>query len=151
MQSLSLHQHLKESSVACYLCTFFLHLSLSVIIIILITIIIIMIIIIILIMIIIMNGDVQASQISEVVWILNRETLSRSWNIRIVTETKQGCESSEIIHFKKGLPQGDSLCPTLFTLCLNPIAWKLRATSGYKLSKPIACKVTHLLYIELMI
>ena len=35
----------------------------------------------------------------------------------------------------------------LFTLCLNPIAWKLRATSGYKLSKPIVCKVTHLLYI----
>ena len=74
--------------------------------------------------------------------------LSRSWNTRIVTETKQGCESSEIIHFKKGLPGGDSLCPTLFTLCLNPIAWKLRATSGYKLSKPISCKVTHLLYID---
>ena len=79
------------------------------------------------------NGDVQASQISEVVWILHRETPSRSWNIRIVTETKQGCESSEIIHFKKGLPQGDFLCPTLFILCLNPIAWKLRATSSYKL------------------
>ena len=63
-------------------------------------------------------------------------------------ETKQGCESSEIIHFKKGLRQGDSLCPTLFTLCLNPIAWKLRATSGYKLSKSISCKVTHLLYID---
>ena len=70
--------------------------------------------------------------------------LSWSWNSRIVTETKQGCESSEIIHFKKGLPQGNSLCPTLFTLCLNPIAWKLRATSGYKLSKPVSCKVTHL-------
>ena len=52
---------------------------------------------------------------------------------------KQGWESSEIIHFKNGLPQGDFLCPTLFTLCLNPIAWKLRATSGYKLSKPIVC------------
>ena len=59
--------------------------------------------------------------------------------------TKQGCE---IIHFKKGLPQGDSLCPTLFILCLNPIAWKLRATSGYRLSKPVSCKVTHLLYID---
>ena len=74
--------------------------------------------------------------------------LSRSWNTRIVTETKQGYESPEIIHFKKGLPQGDSLCPTLFTLCLNPLAWKLRATSGYKLSKSISFKVTHLLYID---
>ena len=34
--------------------------------------------------------------------------LSRSWSTRIVMETKQGCESSEIIHFKKGLPQADS-------------------------------------------
>ena len=73
--------------------------------------------------------------------------LSRSWKTRIATETKQGCESSEIIHSKKGLPQGDSLCTTLFTLCLNPITCKLRATSGYKLSKPISSKVTHLLYI----
>ena len=74
--------------------------------------------------------------------------LSRSWKTRIITATKQGYESSEIIHFKKGLPQGDSLCPTLFTLCLNPSACKLQATSGYKLSKPISCKVTHLLYFK---
>ena len=74
--------------------------------------------------------------------------LSRDWNTRIVMKTKQGCESSEIIHSNKGLPEGNSLCPTLFTLCLNPIAWKMRATSGYKLSKPISCKVTHLLYMS---
>ena len=71
--------------------------------------------------------------------------LYSSWNSRIVTETKQGWQSSEIIHFKKGLPQGDSLCPTLFPLCHSPIGWKLRATSGYKLSKAMACKVTHVL------
>ena len=60
--------------------------------------------------------------------------LSRSWNTRIVMEMKQGCKSSEIILFKKGLPQGDSLCPTLFTLCLNPITWKLRpqAATSYQ-------------------
>ena len=75
--------------------------------------------------------------------------LSRSWNTRIVTETKQGCESSDINHFKKGLLQVDSLCPTLFTLCLNPIAWKLGATSGYKLPKPISCKVTHLIHLKM--
>ena len=41
----------------------------------------------------------------------------------------------------KGLPQGDSLCPRLFTLCLNPVAWRLRATEGDWLSKPIEVKV----------
>ena len=36
----------------------------------------------------------------------------------------------------------------LFILCLNPIAWTVRATEGYRLSKPISTKITHLLYIE---
>ena len=48
----------------------------------------------------------------------------------------------------KGPPQGDPLCPRLFTLCLNPVAWRLRATEGYRLSKPIEVKVTDILYID---
>ena len=51
-------------------------------------------------------------------------------------------------HFNKGLPQGDALCPRLFTMCINPIAWNLKATDGYKLSKPIEGKITHLLYVD---
>ena len=31
---------------------------------------------------------------------------------------------------------------------LNPVAWLLGATEGYRLSKPIGTKVTHLLYID---
>ena len=37
------------------------------------------------------------------------------------------------------------MCPRLFTLCLNPVAWRLRVTEGYRLSKPIVVKVTDLL------
>ena len=48
----------------------------------------------------------------------------------------------------KGLPQGDALCPRLFALCPNPVAWRLRATEGYRLFKPIGVKVTDLLYID---
>ena len=36
----------------------------------------------------------------------------------------------------------------LFILCLNPIAWNVRATEGYRLSKPISTKITHLIYID---
>ena len=50
------------------------------------------------------------------------ERLSKSWNTKIVAHTKQGQETSEVIYFNKGLPQGDVLCPKLFTLCINPIA-----------------------------
>ena len=70
------------------------------------------------------------------------------WNTRICVKTKRGYEESEMIKFNKGLPQGDALCPRLFTLCLNPVAWLLKSTEGYRLSKPLKTKVTHLLYID---
>ena len=74
--------------------------------------------------------------------------LCASWNTKVVATTRQGRETSRKIRFMKGLPQGDALCPRLFTLCLNPVAWRLRATEGYRLSKPIGVKVTDLLYID---
>ena len=76
------------------------------------------------------------------------EKLSKTWNTRVVATTKQGRETSEPIRFLKSLPQGDALCPRHFTVCLNPIAWKVSASEGYKLSKPISVKVTDFLYID---
>ena len=52
-----------------------------------------------------------------------------------------------MISFNRGLLQGDALCPRLFTLCVNPVAWKLCSTEGYRLSRPVGSKVTNLLYI----
>lgn len=40
--------------------------------------------------------------------------------------TKQGKETSEPIKFNKSLPQGDSLCTKLFTICLIPVALQLK-------------------------
>ena len=62
--------------------------------------------------------------------------------------TKQGKETSESIKFNKGLPPCNALCPKLFTICLNSVAWQLKASEGYKLSKPISAKITDLLYID---
>ena len=76
------------------------------------------------------------------------EKLSRSWNTSVVATTKQGRETSESIRFLKGLPQGDTLFPRLFTVCLNPIAWKISAGEGYKLCKPNSATVTDLLFID---
>ena len=33
-------------------------------------------------------------------------------------------------------------------MSINPLAWKLRASEGYRLSRPISQKVTDLLYID---
>ena len=49
---------------------------------------------------------------------------------KVVATTRQGRETSRKIRFMKGIPQGDALCPRLFTLCLNLVAWRLRATEG---------------------
>ena len=65
-----------------------------------------------------------------------------------MTTTRKGREVSDTIQLRKGLPQGDSLFPRLFTVCLNPIAWKTSASERYRLSKPIDTKVTDLLYID---
>ena len=54
--------------------------------------------------------------------------LLKSWNTTIIVTTKCGTETSRTIRFMRGLPQGDALCPRLFTLCLNPVAWLLNAT-----------------------
>ena len=83
------------------------------------------------------------------VWLCKVITkLSASWNTRISVRTAQGVETSEVITFRRGLPQGDALCPRLFTLCINPVSWMLKATEGCRLSKPIGKAVTHLLYID---
>ncbi|XP_031572243.1 uncharacterized protein LOC116306341 isoform X2 [Actinia tenebrosa] len=50
--------------------------------------------------------------------------LANSWNTCIVPQTAQGKEIAPTIRFKTGIPQGDALCPSLFILCMNPIAWK---------------------------
>jgi len=82
-------------------------------------------------------------------WLKNvTSKLSESWNTRIQCKTDKGAETSDVIRFRSGLPQGDALCPRLFTLCMNPVAWMLKATEGYKLSRPMGSKITDLLYID---
>lgn len=48
----------------------------------------------------------------------------------------------------RGWPQGDALTSTRFTLYLDPIAWKMRATEGSKLLRPTSLIATHILYID---
>ena len=76
------------------------------------------------------------------------QKLSSSRNTKISVRTARGLETSEVIRFNKGLPKGDALCPRLFTLCVNPVSWLLSASDGYRMTKPIGEKITHLLYID---
>ena len=50
-------------------------------------------------------------------WLCNTiKRLCQSWNTKITVRTRQGMETSDVIHFNKGLPQSDALCPRLFKL-----------------------------------
>ena len=70
------------------------------------------------------------------------DNLSDSWNTRIAVKTTKGYEVSSPINFSRGLPQGDALC-------LNPVAWKLSSTEGYRLSYPVVGNnITDLLYVS---
>ena len=57
-------------------------------------------------------------------------------------------ETSEIIIFQRRLQQDNSSCLRRLTLCLNRIAWNLKAAEGYKLSKATSLKITDLFYID---
>ena len=67
---------------------------------------------------------------------------------RLIADTKTGNETSSPIHLKKALLQGDSFCPRLFTIYLNPLTWKIKTMKGYTLSKPIQLKITQLMFID---
>ena len=67
----------------------------------------------------------------------------------MVAITKEGRQTSERIKFNKGLQRGMHCARGCsVTVCLNPVAWKIRAAEGYRMSKPINNKVTGLLYID---
>ena len=71
-----------------------------------------------------------------------------SWNIRLVIPLAEHDVISEPIFIKSGVLQGDVICPNLYTLSTNPMSWELRRFEGYKLSKPLKGKITHVLFID---
>ena len=48
--------------------------------------------------------------------------LSTLWKIRLRVKTQSGVALIEPIQFKRGIYQGDTLCPLLFIMCANPMS-----------------------------
>lgn len=77
------------------------------------------------------------------------QNIVKSWSVKLMIPTQSNLTESSIISFKRGILQGDSMCPKLFTMALNPIAWSIRASDGYRMSKPLQChKITHNFFID---
>ena len=76
------------------------------------------------------------------------ESIIKKWNLVLEIPVKDGYVQTESIKLKNGILQGDSLCPSLYTLSKNVISWLIRSFEGYIISKPIKKKVTHVLFID---
>jgi hypothetical protein len=76
------------------------------------------------------------------------KSVMETWSINLEVSTNQGKKIIGPIKVNRGILQGDSFCVRLFTLALNPIAWYLRSTEGYKLSHAPDRKITHVLFVD---
>ena len=74
--------------------------------------------------------------------------LSKQWKTRLRVKTQAGLVLTESIQFKQGVYRGNTLCPLLFIMCVNPMSWNLRTLPGYRLTKPLNINISHGLFID---
>ena len=75
------------------------------------------------------------------------EASMRQWKTNLVLVHENGLLETGPISIKRGIFQGDSLSPLLFTMSLNPLSWELQKTGyGYQLDKKT--KINHLFYVD---
>ena len=75
------------------------------------------------------------------------EASMRQWKTNMVLVHESGVLETGLISIKRGIFQGDSLSPLLFTMSLNPLSQKLQKTGyGYQLDKQT--KINQLFYVD---
>ena len=88
----------------------------------------------------------QIYKIHPVLIIFIEESMSQlKSNITLVH--KEGVLETGPIRIKRGIFQGDSLSPLLFTMCLNPLSQELQKT-GYGCQLDEQTKINHLFYVD---
>ena len=74
------------------------------------------------------------------------ESMSQ-WKTNMTLVHKEGVLETGLIRIKRGIFQGDSLNPLLFTMSLNPLSQELQKTGyGYQLDEQT--KINHLFYVD---
>ena len=76
------------------------------------------------------------------------EKIRKLWKTTLIVPTQKGTENVGPISIQRSILQGDSISVNLFTLCINPITWYLRATEGYTFSHDRTSKITHTLFVD---
>ena len=88
----------------------------------------------------------QMYKIHPVLITFIEESMSQ-WKTNMTLVHKEGVLETGPIRIKRGIFQGDSLSPLLFTMSLNPLSQELQNTGyGYQLDKQT--KINHLFYVD---
>ena len=73
--------------------------------------------------------------------------LMRKWSTVFMLRHAGGMLRTTEVQYKRGIFQGDTLSPLLFCLCVTPISYGLRTTSGYT-ARFLKEPVTHLMFVD---
>ena len=88
----------------------------------------------------------QMYKIHPVLITFIEESMSQ-WKTNMTLVHKEGVLETGPIRIKRGIFQGDSLSPLLFTMSLNPLSQELQKTGyGYQLDEQT--KINHLFYVD---
>ena len=88
----------------------------------------------------------QMYKIHAVLITFIEESVSQ-WKTNMTLVHKEGVLETEPIRIKRGIFQGDSLSPLLFTMSLNPLSQETQKTGyGYQLDEQT--KINHLFYVD---
>ena len=88
----------------------------------------------------------QMYKIHPVLITFKEESMSQ-WKTSMTLVHKEGVLDTGPIRIKRGIFQGDSLSPLLFTMSLNPLSQELQKTGyGYQLDEQT--KIKHLVYAD---
>ena len=88
----------------------------------------------------------QMYKIHQVLITFIEESMSQ-WKTNLTLVHKEGVLETGPIRIKKGIFQGDSLSPLLFTMSLNPLSQELQKT-GYRYQLDEQTKINHLFYVD---
>ena len=88
----------------------------------------------------------QMYKINPVLITFIEESISQ-WKTNLTLVHKEGVLETGTIRIKRGIFQGDSLSPLLFTISLNPLSQELQKTAyGYQLDEQT--RINHLFYVD---
>ena len=74
--------------------------------------------------------------------------LSCQWKTSLKVKTQVGVRLTEPIQLKRGIYHCDTVCPLLFIMCVNHMAWELPTLQGYRMTKPVDIDISHSLFID---